>query len=602
MAKLTDSQMKRRLERNLTKDLALKRKLEKQKEKELYSQEWYQEEMNRRNKLMEELVPPEEDKDYVKRPQKGAPTLYDSIDINTFFNPVKLFKNEKGKTIKADFNKYVAGERLYEPELIKIDNEIISQDELVEFYRTIFKGEATADDVYKKHIEMGKQMSTVYKGKTEEESIALDDNGIAVEDIPTIHNKDVWKRLGEFRQDFFAKVSKYFQRFVPLYDKYVCNCCGKPKPLTDYYIYYNYATISHTDPYGNVRMAICKDCADKLFNYIYLNEANKSAELTMRRFCAYVNMYFEPRVFVQALRNFSVNEHEKHIIQEYLDLLYLDSNNVGLTFMDSEFLGDKLNESDLPQNKTPKDEEIIDEVAKKTESLEWTKEDIRNMKQVKRMVGYDPFEYETEQNRVMLYKDLLGMLEVGMERDMVKLQAAIQIVTSFLKIRQMNEEYYIMQRNNAPLSDLKALSELKAKELNAITKFSSDNGFAERFATAKAKGENTFTGILNKMNEDKFEDALVNKYDISTSVTIQQASDASFASIFKQLSMSETDAWKTVQDQLAELIKIRKENEMLTEEIRKVKYELKKIELKKEAMESGVNFDEDSDDYEDEDE
>lgn len=115
-------------------------------------------------------------------------------------------------------------------------------------------------------------------------------------------------------------------------------------------------------------------------------------------------------------------------------------------------------------------------------------------------------------------------------------------------------------------------------------------------------GENTFTGILNKMNEDKFEDALVNKYDISTSVTIQQASDASFASIFKQLSMSETDAWKTVQDQLAELIKIRKENEMLTEEIRKVKYELKKIELKKEAMESGVNFDEDSDDYEDEDE
>ena len=41
------------------------------------------------------------------------------------------------------------------------------------------------------------------------------------------------------------------------------------------------------------------------------------------------------------------------------------------------------------------------------------------------MIGYDPFEYEDDENKKVLYKDLMGMLEPGMENDMVKLQAAI---------------------------------------------------------------------------------------------------------------------------------------------------------------------------------
>jgi hypothetical protein len=77
-----------------------------------------------------------------------------------------------------------------------------------------------------------------------------------------------------------------------------------------------------------------------------------------------------------------------------------------------------------------------------------------------------------------------------------------------------------MTQDNAPISELKALSDLKAKELTTITNFSRDNGFSERYATAKAKGESTLTGIMNKMNEQKYEKAILNKYDIETSATI----------------------------------------------------------------------------------
>jgi hypothetical protein len=165
--------------------------------------------------------------------------------------------------------------------------------------------------------------------------------------------------------------------------------------------------------------------------------------------------------------------------------------------------------------------------------FDWSKEDARNKSTVLKMVGYDPFAYESDENKKILYRDLLNILDEGMQNDLVKFQAGIQIVLSFFKLRQMNEREHRLNQENAPVTELKALSDLKAKELTAITNFSRDNGFSERYATAKAKGENTLTGIMNKMNEQKYEKAILNRYDIETSATIQQAADASFNAIFK---------------------------------------------------------------------
>ena len=208
------------------------------------------------------------------------------------------------------------------------------------------------------------------------------------------------------------------------------------------------------------------------------------------------------------------------------------------------------------------------------------------------MVGYDPFEWESDENKKILYKDLLNILEPGMENDLVKFQAAIQIVMSFFKVRQMNKKQFEMERDGASIADQKALSDLKDKELKSITSFSRDNGFAERYATAKAKGENTFTGIVNKMNEAKFENAVMNRYDIETSATIQQAADASFKAIFSQLSLGESEVWKIAQDQLEELRKLRKENSDLEEKLRKAKYELAKINLEEKERQANVGLEE----------
>ena len=178
-----------------------------------------------------------------------------------------------------------------------------------------------------------------------------------------------------------------------------------------------------------------------------------------------------------------------------------------------------------------------------------------------------------------------------MEADQTKLQAAIQIVTSYLRVREMNEEFRKKQLNGAPVNELKALSDLKSKELKAITDFSRDNGFSERYATAKAKGENNFTGIMKKMDEMKYEDAIANRYDMETSSSIQQAANASFKAIFSQLSLSESDYAVTAAKQLDELVKLRRENADLQEKLRKTRYEIAKFNLEERARKRGIDVD-----------
>lgn len=55
------------------------------------------------------------------------------------------------------------------------------------------------------------------------------------------------------------------------------------------------------------------------------------------------------------------------------------------------------------------------------------------------------------------------MLEAGMEMDGLKVQAAIQIVLSFSRIREYNETERRMIDNNASVSDLKNLADLRNK-------------------------------------------------------------------------------------------------------------------------------------------
>lgn len=90
---------------------------------------------------------------------------------------------------------------------------------------------------------------------------------------------------------------------------------------------------------------------------------------------------------------------------------------------------------------------------------------------------------------------------------------------------------------------------------------------------------------MAKMNEMKYEDAILNMYDIETSKSIEQAANASFKAIFNQLSMSDAEYAKQCTEQLQRIQKLTREKDALQEENRKLKYEMTKRDLEEKAKE-----------------
>ena len=393
-----------------------------------------------------------------------------------------------------------------------------------------------------------------------------------------------------------ANIQECMHSHVPIYTEYTCSCCGEPKPITSFYRSWSVSDAARLDDKSLFHKPICIDCCKRVFEYYYLKEYNKDARKAMERYCAETNTYWDENVFDAAVHQQGAHGGERHIVSEYATMLavkqiyrgYWDSPDRVATVVYAEPPVVPAPIASVPTNTTRSDDGVdtqdtpdINFGIKKPESSGgWTAADKKNRNKVYKLFGYDPFSHISNEDELKrVYKDFLNILDDDMEGDLVKLQAAAQIVASYSRIRGIDAEYERKIQAQAGADALKKISELKAKELKAISDFAKDNGFSERFATAKSKGENTFTGILNRMNNSKFENAAINGYDILTSKSIQEVADASFSAIFQQLSLGEADMWKISQQQLEELIKLRSENEDLKEKIRKAEYKAAEAKL-----------------------
>lgn len=529
MAKLTNNRAKAAIAKEQKRLDAIQKKMETQRKKEEFGESWKYSLKDEHKQALKEIVG-----DF------GTPNLVDSVDYNSFFDPINFYKEEDGSVRQLDYKKYLEYEEAYQ-EVIDDCDKIIN-DEI-----------DTSNDSAKE------QLSTHLTKKTEK--------------------KKSKPKIPEYLQKLYQNWTKYFNRFVPLYDKYVCSCCGKALPQDKYFLAYNEGNLGRIEANGKMHTHICMDCCKNLYEYLFYEKADKDGEKAMKWLCSYLNIYYDDVSYFKAKKTMEEKDRKTHIVEEYMSVISRSATLKGKVFLESP-------DVDVNQNKgdSKADKIINSNTGNVPEDLEeeWSKADLEAKRQVIKMVGYDPFYFEIEKDRKILYKDLLGMMEQGMELDGLKVQAAIQIVLSFKNIRELNEKYRKKSDEDAPVSELKALSELKKKELETITSFSRDNGFGERYAISKAKGENTFSGIMAKMNEMKYENAIVNMYDVETSKSINQAADASFAAIFNQLSMSEAEVYKTCQDQLKKLLSLQRENATLTENLRLAKRELAEKKLEEE--------------------
>lgn len=544
MAKLTNARAKANIAKEQKRLDAIQKKMETQRKKEEFGESWKYSLKDEHKQALKEIVG-----------DIGTPSLKDTVDYNTFFDPINFYKDEDGTVRQLDYKKYTEYEEAYQ-EIIDDCDKIIN-DEI----------DTSADSA---SDQLSEQL-TKKKEKRREKP-----------------------KLPEYLQKLYQSWMKYFNRFVPLYDKYVCSCCGKALPQEKYFLAYNEGNLGRIEPNGRMHTHICIDCCKNLYEYLFYEKADEDGEKAMKWLCSYLNIYYDDVSYFKAKKAMEEKDRKTHIVEEYMNVISRSATLKGKVFLESPDVDVSQNQGDSKADKI-----INSKTGSVPEDLEeeWSKADLEAKRQVIKMVGYDPFYFEVEKDRKILYKDLLGMMEQGMELDGLKVQAAIQIVLSFKNIRELNEKYRKKSDTDAPVSELKALSELKKKELETITSFSRDNGFGERYAISKAKGENTFSGIMAKMNEMKYENAILNMYDVETSKSINQAADASFAAIFNQLSMSEAEVYKTCQDQLKKLLSLQRENATLTENLRLAKRELAEKKLEEEKRQYDKENGDDGDNW-----
>ena len=150
-----------------------------------------------------------------------------------------------------------------------------------------------------------------------------------------------------------------------------------------------------------------------------------------------------------------------------------------------------------------------------------------------------------------------------------------------------DELFTIEKDNNTTVNELKTMSDLLKKERDSISNFTRDQGFSERYSASKAKGENTLSGMLNKMNNAQYEKVLLNAYDIETSKSMQQVADISFQAVMKQINLSDSEVWQVCQNQLIKIKNLQKELDKTKEELRLANYQIAENNLKKEAKKRG---------------
>lgn len=230
-----------------------------------------------------------------------------------------------------------------------------------------------------------------------------------------------------------------------------------------------------------------------------------------------------------------------------------------------------------------------DEVAKNQEINE---EYEKNRSDVIRLLGYDPFEKEQEEDKPLLYSQLIGYLDLGGDNeDMMRTSSAITIVRGFLQQAKLDD--MIAKAMSSPnvsnkSGEIKSYLDSKQKVSSTISQLAEQSCLSLKHNKNASKGENTFTGKIKKLKEINLRDAEVNAFDIGTAEGMRQVADISNASIMKQIALDENDYTEMLAKQREMIVKLQEKADINEEKARILLRE--NLDLKKYIESQGIDI------------
>lgn len=214
-----------------------------------------------------------------------------------------------------------------------------------------------------------------------------------------------------------------------------------------------------------------------------------------------------------------------------------------------------------------------------------------NRRDVIRMTGYDPFSsYPVEEDKPVLYAQLISFIDDETKNDGMKMNAVIQIVKSFNQIRKINDAIDELSSDTMKLNNnngtIKQLADTVSKLLAGANALAKDNGISVNFNNSKSKGQNTLTGKMKELDLIGFRDAKINMYDIDYCKGMQQVAEISSKAQVDQIGFDE-NVMDEIQNIRRELVDtLQKERDKAVERSRRLLVENK--DLKEFLKEKGL--------------
>ena len=377
-------------------------------------------------------------------------------------------------------------------------------------------------------------------------------------------------------------------------EKFLCYCCGETKYRSKFY--------TSTDPFNSVKLTCyCKDCLEKIARN-YNSNTKQFGDVTKQSLMLACERADVP--YLENLWDSSYNEvHDPSLKQPKTNVWAAYIKNVKMP----QYNGMRWRDGDLFKEGKVVDGQISDDsdvyiAPDVAEELE------RNRKDVVRLIGYDPFEKEQDEDKPLLYAQTVGYLDMsGNNDDMMRTSSVITIVRGYLQLQKLDDMIAKAMRNAANTGnsgEIKAYLDSKAKISSTISQLAEQSCISLKHNKNSTKGENTWTGKVRIMKEMNLREAEVNVFDAETAGGLAQVADISNASIIKQINLDENDYVQMLSEQKRMIERLSKEANEAIEKSRillrenidlKKLLEDKDIDISENLSNNSILYEEDTD-------
>ena len=336
--------------------------------------------------------------------------------------------------------------------------------------------------------------------------------------------------------------------------EYTCPHCGELKKKSAFYV--------SSDPAVSIGIAFpCKVCAEKIARrYDHrTGQFSEVVESSLKMALTYLDKPFLRKVY-----DASYNEvHDESLTQPKKNLWAAYIKNIQMTqyktmrWRDGDFDTENLSaDTNISTEERDVNPEVLEELEK-------------NRKDVIKLIGYDPFEKEAEEDKPLLYAQLIGYIDSdGNNDDMTRILDSIEIVRGYLQLQKLNDmsaKAFANLAQTGQSGEIKSYMDTKKKVADVISQLAEQSCISQKHNKNSKKGENTWTGKIKMLKDLNLREAENNGFDIGTCRGMQQVLEISDASIMKQLALDESEWSDMIAEQRQTIVDLQRERDVYRE-------------------------------------